>query len=247
MSFDVKATEQAYSDFAGSGYKSTGDEDTDFKGTNPPNDTSSGKMGFHSNDSAKATYKHNDKQEEKTYKHPVVQVFPKIRIVKEDQTGSLLEGAIFELYKEGYDPAKTSQENAEFKLKEMVSGKEKSDSTDALIYEDVLKPGTYYLVETKAPDGYLLLEAPIKIELKEASETGTITVEASIAGKQITYPKLSKDSESGNWKLKVTNNAGFVLPSTGGSGTRLFMIVGSILTLGAGLLLWRSRRLFDVM
>ena len=235
LSFDVKATEKAYSDFARSGYNTTGEEDTDFKGTNPPNDTSSGKLGFHSNDSAKATYKHNDEPEEKPYKHPVVQVFPKIRIVKEDQTGSLLEGAKFELYEEGYDPAKTSQENAEFKLKEMISQKEKNDSVDALIYEDVLKPGTYYLIETKAPDGFTLLEAPIQIKVKEDQETSAITVEASIAGTEIAYPKLSKDYQSGDWKLIVVNNAGAELPSTGGPGTHFLYVLGCMLIVFAGI------------
>ena len=36
---------------------------------------------------------------------------------------------------------------------------------------------------------------------------------------------------------------GYELPSTGGPGTRLFTILGSILILGAGVLLWRRRRL----
>ena len=35
----------------------------------------------------------------------------------------------------------------------------------------------------------------------------------------------------------------YELPSTGGSGTRLFTILGSILILGAGALLWRRRKL----
>ncbi len=36
---------------------------------------------------------------------------------------------------------------------------------------------------------------------------------------------------------------GYELPETGGLGTRLFAVLGSILILGAGLLLWRRRRL----
>ncbi|MBQ9663309.1 MAG: Cna B-type domain-containing protein [Oscillospiraceae bacterium] len=36
---------------------------------------------------------------------------------------------------------------------------------------------------------------------------------------------------------------GYTLPATGGPGTRLFTILGSILILGAGALLWRRRRL----
>ena len=43
--------------------------------------------------------------------------------------------------------------------------------------------------------------------------------------------------------ITITNNPGVALPSTGGPGTRLFTILGSILILGAGVLLWRRRRL----
>ena len=45
------------------------------------------------------------------------------------------------------------------------------------------------------------------------------------------------------YKLKVANTAGVELPSTGGPGTWLFTLFGSILTAGAGWLLWRKRRL----
>ena len=48
-------------------------------------------------------------------------------------------------------------------------------------------------------------------------------------------------------KVEVTNTyeneRGYELPSTGGPGTRLFTILGSIMILGAGVLLWRRRRL----
>ena len=40
-----------------------------------------------------------------------------------------------------------------------------------------------------------------------------------------------------------TPEGGYDLPATGGPGTRLFTILGSILVLGAGVLLWRRRRL----
>ena len=41
----------------------------------------------------------------------------------------------------------------------------------------------------------------------------------------------------------VINQCGMELPATGGPGTRIFTILGSILILGAGVLLWRRRRL----
>ena len=46
-----------------------------------------------------------------------------------------------------------------------------------------------------------------------------------------------------NAQAKVENTPGAELPHTGGVGTRLFTIIGSMLTLGAGLLLWRRRSL----
>ena len=42
---------------------------------------------------------------------------------------------------------------------------------------------------------------------------------------------------------KVGNTPGAALPFTGGHGTRIYTILGSILILGAGVLLWRKRRL----
>ena len=41
----------------------------------------------------------------------------------------------------------------------------------------------------------------------------------------------------------IINNAGSVLPSTGGIGTTIFYIVGAILVLGAGILLVTRRRM----
>lgn len=46
-----------------------------------------------------------------------------------------------------------------------------------------------------------------------------------------------------NAQFRVGNTPGAVLPNTGGSGTRHFMIYGSMLMLGAGVLLWRRRKL----
>jgi LPXTG-motif cell wall-anchored protein len=50
-------------------------------------------------------------------------------------------------------------------------------------------------------------------------------------------------SPDGTVTITVTNTLGKELPHTGGPGTRLFTILGSILILGAGVLLWRRRRL----
>ena len=48
--------------------------------------------------------------------------------------------------------------------------------------------------------------------------------------------------ENEKTELMVMNSAGVELPSTGGPGTRLFTILGSILVMFAGVLLVRRRR-----
>ena len=59
----------------------------------------------------------------------------------------------------------------------------------------------------------------------------------------LTNAGVSADSQNGTMYYEIANNAGCELPSTGGPGTRLFTILGSILILGSGILLWKRRRL----
>ena len=50
------------------------------------------------------------------------------------------------------------------------------------------------------------------------------------------------DTTNGTVSLKVQNNMGALLPSTGGMGTTLFYIAGAALVLAAGVLLVMKRR-----
>ena len=95
-----------------------------------------------------------------------------------------------------------------------------------------LPNGTYTLKEVSAPAGYLLTDSGKTF----IAENGVIknadgTAHANEGGTQ-----------SNPIAYKVENEAGAALPNTGGPGTRLFSILGSILILGAGVLLWRRRR-----
>ena len=62
-------------------------------------------------------------------------------------------------------------------------------------------------------------------------------------GAQEANPDGDPPTEAANATFRVGNTPGAALPNTGGPGTRLFTILGSILILGAGVLLWRRRRL----
>lgn len=86
-----------------------------------------------------------------------------------------------------------------------------------------LEAGTYYLKETEAPKGYNKIQKSIKIEILE---DGSIKVDNNV---------ITGD-------VRVQNNTGSILPSTGGMGTTLIYVVGSILVLASGIVLFSKRK-----
>lgn len=79
-----------------------------------------------------------------------------------------------------------------------------------------LKPSTtYYLDETKAPSGYVLLGKTLKVDVDEA---GAITVDEY----QVT-------NEAGLGVVTIVNKKINILPNTGGVGTLPFVIAGILL------------------
>ena len=99
-----------------------------------------------------------------------------------------------------------------------------SSSTGRIDIEG-LKEGTYYLKETKAPDGYNLLKTPVKIRIDSEGKI---------------YVDDSANVNTGD--VKVKNNSGTLLPSTGGAGTTMIYLVGAVLVLGSGVVLATKRR-----
>lgn len=86
-----------------------------------------------------------------------------------------------------------------------------------------LQEGVYYLKEIEAPKGYNKINKTIKIE---------ILSDGSI--------KVNDEAITGD--VKVLNNTGSLLPSTGGMGTTLIYVVGSILVLASGMVLFNKRK-----
>lgn len=105
--------------------------------------------------------------------------------------------------------------------------------TGALVING-LADGTYYLTETKAPRGYNLLREPVKVTIGHKDANGKLT-ETSFVGNQ------TEMDTSG--LVKVENNAGAELPSTGGIGTTVFYVLGSAMALGAVILLVTKKRM----
>ena len=89
---------------------------------------------------------------------------------------------------------------------------------------DGLDADTYYLREVEAPAGYNKLSADSEVIISGATtDNGTLTYTTVVA--------------------KVNNQSGTELPSTGGMGTTLFYVLGSVLVLGAVVLLVTKKRM----
>lgn len=86
---------------------------------------------------------------------------------------------------------------------------------------------TYTLTETKAPDGYNKLVTSETVNLADGSKTHATIVDS-----------VYKDGG-----VVVKNNAGTVLPSTGGMGTTLFYVIGGGLMVAAVVLLVTKKRM----
>ena len=183
-----------------------------------------------------------------------------------------LKDAQFVLYrgKDGADPtyADGIPTNVEYalvaggKLEGWTESRETAMGTDGngkgMLVSDVdglfgvsgLDAGTYYLEEVKAPAGYNLLKAPVKLTIDaeisewdaEANQPPTIGRLDLITEGENGEAPTPGDKDKGTVSLEVQNNMGALLPSTGGMGTTLFYIAGAALVLAAGVLLVMKRR-----
>ena len=92
-----------------------------------------------------------------------------------------------------------------------------------------LDADTYYLEETKAPDGYNRLKEPVNVVITANSASGK-TVTATI-----TY------NETATGTVRIENQTGVELPSTGGIGTTVFYVIGGLL-MGVAVVLLVTRK-----
>ena len=109
-----------------------------------------------------------------------------------------------------------------------------------------LGAGSYTLTETTGLPGYnsiapitftIECELPDADSVKNGTEKATWSVTAQNNG-TVTY-----DAQTGTFSITIDNNKGATLPSTGGIGTTIFYIGGSVLVLAAAILLITKRRM----
>lgn len=112
-----------------------------------------------------------------------------------------------------------------------------------------LDDGTYYLKETKAPTGYNLLSSEITVVITATTTNGQ-TWTGGQASSALTNLAVTADGTAGTGDtstgiagITVANNKGSTLPETGGMGTTIFYVLGTILVLGAAIMLITKRRM----
>ena len=87
-----------------------------------------------------------------------------------------------------------------------------------------LKDGKYFIVETEAPAGYNKLAQPVEVVLNGSKNQNN---------KPIPVVK----------NVTIENNTGTTLPSTGGFGTKMFIIIGSLLAVVSAIVLVTNKRM----
>lgn len=170
---------------------------------------------------------------------------------------SPLQGAEFKLYTDAACTTaytnSTIKENTKFTTDE--NGKLNISGLDE---------GTYYLKETTAATGYMLLQNPVQFKIEasyktvEATETcnsykelsgytvkvyvnDTLQATSNYTINQGTITK-TETGAAGDQSYEIQNTKGQSLPSTGGIGTTIFYIVGGVMVAGAAIFLLTKRR-----
>ena len=177
----------------------------------------------------------------------------KVELVKTTSDGTALDGAEFELYHTrniNGDGTETLSDQLYFVKSESdgktvyrVATPEEKDvtgkTTTTIEAGDVIisglggnfssnnTPRTYYLKETKAPQGYNKVRSAIEINVTDHDNL-------------VEYNETEGKNIGG---VQVVNKTGSELPSTGGMGTTIFYIIGGILVAAAVVLLVTKKRM----
>ena len=167
-----------------------------------------------------------------------------LTINKVDQDKKALKGAQFELYRTDED-ADPEAEHEIVKLTEMTAneiadaGIKQPSETTHYYKVDTASDNTTIDMAVKDGDDYIYSSAMIfgldidstysLLEIKAPEGYNLLAAELEVSGEEVV--------------IEVENEAGSVLPSTGGMGTTLFYIIGAVLVLGAAVVLVTRRRM----
>lgn len=161
---------------------------------------------------------------------PVLTKWGSITVLKTDEGGAALAGAVFSVYASQADAEAGTNPISLGGQTTFTAGADGTLTIAGLRYSDyangaTVAPGDpgyqkYWLVEVKAPSGFELLADPIGFE---------VTAATTAVGVDLTVEN-------------VPANGGFELPFTGGSGRTLIYVLGLALLVVAGAVVIASRR-----
>ncbi|MBR5773585.1 MAG: SpaH/EbpB family LPXTG-anchored major pilin, partial [Clostridia bacterium] len=155
-------------------------------------------------------------------------------IVKTDSQNTLIDGAEFKIY----DAAAGGNEVKVVLMDDGVTyrrARADEEGVDIIVKDGKVRVvgfdnGTYYLEETVAPQGYNKLVARQRFIISDANLDSVFNGEIFSTGSGV----------------HVVNKTGSMLPETGGIGTTIFVALGAIAVLGAGVLLFAKKRMSQI-
>lgn len=184
------------------------------------------------NNKATLVYGNNNKieKETKTYTY-------EFDLIKTDSSNVLLDGAEFKLY----DAATGGNEIKVILIDDIYRVATEAEKGAAVAITATngkatifgLGNGTYYLAETKQPEGYNILASRVEVKVENADNK---------ARTEVTENNKTVYVE-GSGGVHVINYNGTVLPTTGGLGTTLFIAIGSLVALMAAVVLVTNKRM----
>lgn len=177
-----------------------------------------------------ATLHYGNKQTVKSETTTYTYEFDLLKVDGSDK--KLLDGAEFKLYD-------AKNDGNIIKVVPVAGGYRVANGNEAGATETIAVTGgkvhisgldktTYWLEETKAPDGYNKLTERKPVDLTSGSNNTTLT---------------SNTWSEADHGVAVENNAGAILPDTGGMGTTLFYVIGGGLMVAAVVLLVTKKRM----
>ena len=176
-----------------------------------------------------------------TFNFTIFKYYLKNQNNKDDKTG--LANAEFELYKANDEVVGgkvniKKVEDGEYRVatsEEATAGGFKSDvivsGNNGKVLVKGLDAGTYYLRETKAPEGYNKLLSDIKVEIKANYDSATnklTNYTVTYTYNNVTNSSTSNSAETSP-EVPVENKTGAQLPSTGSKGALMVTLAGIVL------------------
>lgn len=151
----------------------------------------------------------------------------KIDKYDKDNTSKKLSGAKFDLYRTvtqaDVDAGITTVTIPHTEIQGILLESGLTDANGSATFAKYEANGSkydYYLVETKAPSGYNILDNAVKVNFTDANVSTT----------------------AGVYTVEVPNSSGFKLPITGGEGIVLFSVIGIVFMGGAVFLFIMTRK-----